>query len=57
MDLEWTNSVGWPNIPVTNKYFEVRGVSVMEIENNLIYHNRDYWDWNTFITSVGVDSS
>ena len=59
--VEWvwkgTNTVGWPymNIPATNKYFELRGVSVMEIENNLIHKNRDYWDWNTFMKGLGVE--
>jgi steroid delta-isomerase-like uncharacterized protein len=58
--IEWiwkgTNTVGWPSlkIPATNKYFEVRGVSVMTIENNLIKRNRDYWDWNTFLTGIDI---
>ena len=58
--IEWiwkgTNTVGWPSlkIPATNKYFEVRGVSVMTIENNLIKRNSDYWDWNTFLTGIGI---
>jgi len=61
--VEWiwkgTNSVGWPSmgIPATNKYFEVRGVSVMIIENNLIKRNSDYWDWNTFLREIGVQPS
>lgn len=59
--VEWvwkgTNTVGWPNfgIPPTNKYFELRGISIMEIENGLIKKNRDYWDWNTF--KKGVSNS
>ena len=59
--IEWvwtgTNTVGWSymNIPATNKYFEVRAVSVMEIENHLIQKNRDYWDWNTFMKGIGVE--
>jgi len=59
--VEWvwtgTNTVGWANmnIPATNKHFEVRGVSVMEIENNRIRKNRDYWDWNTFMKGIGVE--
>lgn len=61
--VEWiwkgTNSVGWPSmgIPATNKYFEVRGVSVMVIEDNLIKRNSDYWDWNTFLKGIGVQLS
>lgn len=56
--VEWiwrgTNTVGWPNagIKATNKHFEVRGVSILEIENGLIKRNRDYWDWNTFIKGI-----
>jgi len=59
--VEWiwkgTNSVGWPDlgIPATNKRFEVRGVSVMVIEDNLIQRNSDYWDWNTFMNSISVE--
>lgn len=58
--VEWiwkgTNSVGWPNmgIPPTNKYFEIKGVSVMNVNNDLILSNRDYWDWNSFITKIGA---
>lgn len=58
--VEWlwkgTNSVGWEfmNIPATNKSFEIRGVSVMLIENGKITRNSDYWDWNTFITEIGA---
>jgi len=58
--IEWiwkeTNTVGWPSqkIPATNKSFEVRGVSVMIIENSLIKRNSDYWDWNTFLTGIGI---
>lgn len=56
--VEWiwkgTNSVGWPNLglPATNKRFQVRGITIMKIENGLIKHNRDYWDWNTFIKGI-----
>lgn len=59
--VEWvwkgTNSVGWEamGIPATGKYFELRGVSVMRIENNLIRRISDYWDWNTFITKIGAN--
>jgi steroid delta-isomerase-like uncharacterized protein len=55
---EWiwkgTNTVGWPDlgIPATNKAFEVRGLSIMQIRDGLIAYNKDYWDWNTFIKGV-----
>ena len=59
--VEWiwkaTNTVGWPSmgIPATNKYFEIRGTSVMNIENGLIKRNSDYWDWKTFLTGIGIE--
>jgi len=58
--FEWiwkgTNSIGWPamNLPSTNKYMELRGVSVMDIENGRIRANRDYWDWNSFMKGIGA---
>ncbi len=58
--FEWiwkgTNSVGWPamNLPPTNKYLELRGVSVMDIENGRIRANRDYWDWNSLMKGIGA---
>jgi steroid delta-isomerase-like uncharacterized protein len=58
--VEWiwkgTNTVGWDfmGIPATNKYFELPGVSVMEIENQKIIRNNDYWEWNTFIRLIGA---
>ncbi|WP_167605070.1 nuclear transport factor 2 family protein [Maribellus sediminis] len=58
--IEWiwkgTNSVGWDfiGIPATGKYFELPGVSVMEIENQKIIRNSDYWDWNTFMKLIGA---
>lgn len=42
-------------IPATGKYFELPGVSVMEIENKKIKRNNDYWEWNTFIRMIGAD--
>ncbi len=50
--VEWiwegTNTVGWPfmGIPATNKYFELPGISVMEIENKNIKR--------TVITGTGI---
>jgi steroid delta-isomerase-like uncharacterized protein len=58
--VEWTwkgtNTVGWKKmgIPATNKYFEIRGVSIIEFENKLIRRVSDYWDWNTFLKGIGV---
>ena len=57
--IEWifkgTNTVGWPNIPANNGTFNLKGVSVMEIENGKIKNNREYWDWQTFARAVGAD--
>jgi len=58
--VEWiwkgTNSVGWAEmgLPATNKYFELRGLSIMVIENGLITRNSDYWDWDTFLIGIGA---
>jgi steroid delta-isomerase-like uncharacterized protein len=59
--VEWnwkgTNTVGWKEmgIPATGKYFEIRGVSVLEINNKLIRRVSDYWDWETFLKGIGVE--
>jgi len=59
--VEWiwkgTNTVGWPSLglPATNKYFELRGTSVMTIENGLIKRNTEYWDWNSFLKGIGIE--
>jgi len=59
--VEWiwkgTNSVGWTEmgLPATNKYFELRGLSIMVIKNGLITRNSDYWDWSTFLIGIGAN--
>ena len=58
--VEWiwkgTNSVGWADmgLPATDKYFELRGLSIMVIKDGLITRNSDYWDWNTFLIGIGA---
>ncbi len=58
--VEWiwegTNSVGWDfmGIPATGKHMKLPGVSVMEIENQKIVRNNDYWDWSSFMKGIGV---
>lgn len=58
--VEWiwkgTNTVGWTDmgLPPTNKYFELKGISIMVIKNGLILRNSDYWDWNTFLIGIGA---
>jgi hypothetical protein len=29
----------------------------MTIENNLIKRNNDYWDWDTFLTGLGISKN
>jgi len=59
--VEWiwkgTNTKGWEtmDIPATDQYFELRGISVMTFKSNLITRNSDYWDWNTFMKGIGVE--
>jgi steroid delta-isomerase-like uncharacterized protein len=58
--IEWiwkgTNTVGWPfmDIPATNKYFELKGASFIQVENGMITSVKDYWDWNSFIKGIGA---
>lgn len=58
--IEWiwkgTNSVGWDQmgLPATHKYFELKGTSIMVIQNGLIVRNSDYWDWNSFMIGIGI---
>ena len=58
--VEWTwtatNTVGWPQmgIPATGEHMELRGLAVMEIEDDHIVVMREYWDWNTFLVEIGV---
>lgn len=54
--VEWimagTNTVGWPNIPASGKSFNLKVLSIMEIEDGLIAKVRDYWDVETFVKAV-----
>ena len=58
--VEWTVSgthtgtvPGLP--PATNKYAEVRGVSVIDLDaNGLISGCRDYWDSATWLRQIGL---
>jgi len=58
--IEWiwkgTNTVGWTDmgLPATNKYFELKGTSLMIIKNGFITRNSDYWDWNSFLIGIGA---
>ncbi len=59
--VEWigtgTSTVGWPamNIPATEKSLNLKGISVMDIDNGKIKSNRDYWDWNSFLKGIGIN--
>jgi steroid delta-isomerase-like uncharacterized protein len=58
--VEWiwtgTNTVGWPvmNLPATGKSLNLKGISIMDIDNGKIKSNRDYWDWNSFLKGIGA---
>jgi steroid delta-isomerase-like uncharacterized protein len=51
-----TNTGGWPEfgIPVTNKYFELPEIFVMEIKNGKIIWAKAYWDMNLWLKLIGV---
>jgi steroid delta-isomerase-like uncharacterized protein len=59
--VEWvwrgTNTVGWPSmgLPASGRAFELRGLSIIEIEDGLIVRASDYWDWSTFMEVIGVE--
>lgn len=59
--IEWvwhgTNSIGWPAMGInpTDKTMQLKGVSVIEIDNEKIKKVRDYWDWNSFMQGIGVE--
>lgn len=55
---EWvmsgTQTGPFPGIPATNKWFSVRGASIMEVEQGRIRRNTDYWNLATLLQQVGV---
>ena len=55
---EWvmsgTQSGPFPGIPATNKWFSVRGASIMEMEQDRIRRNTDYWSLAALLQQVGV---
>ena len=55
---EWvmtgTHSGALPDLPPTGKAFTVRGSSVVQLRDNKILRNTDYWDLMTFLRQLGV---
>lgn len=56
--VEWTmtgtHTGDWPGLPATGRSIEVRGVSVMELEDGKIARNRDYYDMYLFLNQLGA---
>jgi steroid delta-isomerase-like uncharacterized protein len=56
--MEWIwrgrQTKDFPNLPATNKLFEVRGVTVVEFTDAKISRNSDYWDLATYMKQVGL---
>ena len=56
--LEWvwrgTHTGELPNLPALGAKVELHGVSVLEMEGDLIKHERVYWDGATLLAGAGV---
>jgi steroid delta-isomerase-like uncharacterized protein len=56
--MEWIwrgrQTKDFPNLPATNKPFEVRGATVVEFTDGKISRNSDYWDLATYMKQVGL---
>jgi steroid delta-isomerase-like uncharacterized protein len=56
--LEWvwrgTHTGELPNLPALGAKVELHGVSVFEMEGDLIKHERVYWDGATLLAGAGV---
>ncbi len=55
---EWTmrgtHTGDWPGLPATGRSIEVRGISVLEIEDGRIAWHRDYYDMFLFLSQLGA---
>jgi len=55
--VEWvgggTHQGDLPGMPATGKRWQVRGVSVVELEGGKIIRCRDYWDFATVMRQLG----
>jgi steroid delta-isomerase-like uncharacterized protein len=58
MVVEWTmtgtHTGDWPGLPATGRSIEVRGISVIRLEEGRIVGNRDYYDMFLFLSQLGV---
>jgi steroid delta-isomerase-like uncharacterized protein len=56
--MEWIwrgrQTKDFPNLPATNKPFEIRGATVVEFADGKISRDADYWDLATYMKQVGL---
>jgi steroid delta-isomerase-like uncharacterized protein len=52
--MSGTHSGEIPGLPITNKSWSIRGVSVGEITGDKIARNADYWNMADFLVQVGI---
>jgi steroid delta-isomerase-like uncharacterized protein len=57
---EWTmtgtQTGDWPGLPATGRSFEVRGISLIELDGGSIRSQRDYYDVYLLLSQLGVVS-
>ena len=46
--MSGTHTGDLPNLPATQKYFEVRASSIITLKEQLIFDIKDYWNPNSF---------
>lgn len=55
---EWTmtgtQTGDWPGLPATGRGFEVRGISLIELDGGSIRSQRDYYDIYLLLSQLGV---
>jgi len=55
---EWTmtgtHTGDWPGLPATGRSIEVRGVSILRVEEGRIAWHRDYYDMFLFLSQLGA---
>lgn len=55
--VEWvwrgTHTGDWPGLPATGREFSVRGVTVLELEGELVRRAADYWNRATLLEQLG----
>ena len=55
---EWTmtgtHTGDWPGLPATGRSIEIRGVSILQVEEGRIAWHRDYYDMFLFLSQLGA---